>query len=116
MIDFDDSQLRFVRSNDQNIRLLAPAGCGKTISLLYRCRALLEQSSGPQRFLLLTFTNAAASEIRERLEADHDFAGLQNAVRTTTLNSWGWRRLRDHHSRSKLLNNPDARFLLCETS
>ena len=110
MIDFDDSQLRFVRSNDQNIRLLAPAGCGKTISLLYRCRALLEQSSGPQRFLLLTFTNAAASEIRERLEADHDFAGLQNAVRTTTLNSWGWRRLRDHHSSSKLLNNPDARF------
>ena len=110
MIDFDDSQLRFVRSNDQNIRLLAPAGCGKTISLLYRCRALLEQSSGPQRFLLLTFTNSAASEIRERLEADHDFAGLQNAVRATTLNSWGWRRLRDHHSSAKLLNNPDARF------
>ena len=110
MVNLDRSQLAFCQSNSLNNRLLAPAGCGKTISLLYRCRALMEQSSGPQRFLLLSFTNAAASEIRDRLEEDADFASLRNSVRATTLNSWGWRRLRNRHSSATLLTDSTRRF------
>lgn len=110
MVSLDRSQLDFCQSSSSNIRLLAPAGCGKTISLLYRCKALLEQQSRPQRFLLLAFTNAAASEISERIAAESDFASLRDVVRVSTLNSWGWRRLRDHHGNSKLLTNATDRF------
>ena len=105
----DESQLAFCRSKNLNNRLLAPAGCGKTISLLYRCRDLLEGSDNPQRFLLLSFTNAAAAEMRERLETDKDFMALRNAVRVTTLNSWGWRRLRSRHSNARLLADNTGR-------
>ena len=110
MTALDQSQLDFCQSNSLNNRLLAPAGCGKTNSLLYRCRYLLEKSDKPQRFLLLSFTNAAAAEMRERLESDPDFAGLKNAVRATTLNAWGWRRLRGHHGNAKLLTDSTSRF------
>ena len=110
MITLDGSQLGFCQSISPNNRLLAPAGCGKTSALLYRCRDLLEQSDRPQRFLLLSFTNAAAAEMRERLEADDDFANLRNAVLATTLNSWGWRRLNNRHGSAKLLTNATDRF------
>ena len=106
----DQSQLYFCKSSSSNNRLLAPAGCGKTMSLLHRCRALLEHSDRAQRFLLLSFTNAAAAEMTERLESDSDFSHLRNAVRATTLNSWGWRRLRNHHSNSTLLTDSTRRF------
>ena len=106
----DESQLEFCQSESLNNRLLAPAGCGKTISLLYRCRELLERSDNPQRFLLLSFTNAAAAEMRERLETDEDFVSLRNAVRVTTLNSWGWRRLRSRHSNAVLLTDSTSRY------
>ena len=82
----------------------------KTNSLLYRCLHLLEKESKPQRFLLLSFTNVAAAEIRERLDSDAGFADLRNAVRATTLNAWGWRRLRNHHSNAKLLTDSASRF------
>ena len=110
MVALDQSQIEFCQSNSLNNRLLAPAGCGKTNSLLYRCRYLLEKEDNPQRFLLLSFTNAAAAEMRERLDTDADFAGLRNAVRATTLNAWGWRRLRGHHSNAKLLTDSRSRF------
>jgi DNA helicase-2/ATP-dependent DNA helicase PcrA len=110
MVALDQSQLDFCQSNSLNNRLLAPAGCGKTISLLHRCRALLEQFDRPQRFLLLSFTNAAAAEMTERLATDPDFSKLRNAVRATTLNSWGWRRLRSHHSNATLLADSTRRF------
>ena len=106
----DKSQLKFCGSGDLNSRLLAPAGCGKTISLLYRCQELWERSDSPQRFLLLSFTNAAAAEMRQRLEIDQDFVGLKSAVRVTTLNSWGWRRLRNHHGGAVLLADSTSRF------
>ena len=110
MITLDQSQLDFCQSNSLNNRLLAPAGCGKTNSLLYRCQYLLEKENKPQRFLLLSFTNAAAAEMRERLDSDPDFAGLRDAVRATTLNAWGWRRLRGRHGSAKLLTDSRSRF------
>ena len=103
MITLDQSQRKFCELQSDNIRLLAPAGCGKTSSLLYRCRALAERSEKQQRFLLLSFTNAAAAEMRDRLSGDPAFENIRSVVRITTLNSWGWNRLRNHHSAAKLI-------------
>lgn len=97
MVQLDDSQRAFIEAPvDQNIRLLAPAGCGKTLCLLYRCKYLAEQSpTRSKRFLIVTFTRAARDELRSRLNEDSEFAVIRDQIEVTTLNSWGYRRIKN---------------------
>lgn len=91
------SQKRFCHLPiNANIRLLAPAGSGKTFSMLWRCRYIVEQAkekglSAPY-FLLVAFTRAAKLEIESRLKNDPVFADIRATVRT--LNAWGWEQIR----------------------
>ena len=105
MAQLDHSQLEFCASAGRNIRLLAPAGCGKTLSLLHRCKELLTRSKTHPRFLIITFTKAAAAELKERLTRDPEFESVGDYARITTLNAYGWQRIRDQVRNPKLLNN-----------
>lgn len=104
MITLDESQQEFVRSEEQNIRLLAPAGCGKTTALLYRCLELARRSPGKPRFLIVTFTKAAAAELKERLVREEDFSSVSE-IRVTTLNAYGWQRIREQVRSPRLLTS-----------
>lgn len=104
----DPFQRAFCDSAAKDIRLLAPAGSGKTLSLLYRCKALAERAEG-RRFLIVTFTRAARDELLMRL-GKSDFAALAGQIEVTTLNSWGWRRVRERHHSPKLLGKKDRNF------
>ena len=96
MTRLDDSQKAFCEASVGNIRLLAPAGCGKTLCLLYRCKHLASLDPGHRtRFLVVTFTVAAKQELLARLNEDVEFATLWDTTEVTTLNSWGWRRVRN---------------------
>ncbi len=106
MVRLDDSQRAFIEaSSDQNIRLLAPAGCGKTLSLLHRCKYLVENSSSKQRFLNVTFTRAARDELRARVNEDPEFARIRDNTEITTLNSWGYRRIRNAAHNPRLITS-----------
>ena len=109
MAPLDSSQLQFCRSTDSHIRLLAPAGCGKTSSLLYRCSKLMSPSSNNLRFLIITFTNAAAEEVKDRQATDPEFECLRDRMTVTTLNALGWRRIRNRVNNARLLQNPTDR-------
>lgn len=100
-VPLDDDQLRFVKTQDGNIRLLAPAGSGKTHSLLYRCLHLFECSGGSARLLVVTFTRAARDELRARLQTAH-FAAIAKACDVVTLNGYGWRRVRSAFTAPRL--------------
>lgn len=91
----DPSQRDFCEAPERSVRLLAPAGCGKTLSLLFRCLHLqsLDETLQP-RFLIVTFTVAAMQELASRMNQDTRFASLRDHVEVATLNSWGWRRVR----------------------
>ena len=89
----DSSQLEFVNSEAENIRLLAPAGSGKTTTLLYRCKRLLEWTPG-ERVLLFTFTRVACEELKQRLRSISDFAGVKDSISVFTLNAYGNRLLK----------------------
>ena len=94
-IVLDKSQLEFCKSDSQNIRLLAPAGCGKTASLLHRCRELIQRADRKPRFLIVTFTKTATAELQERVEHDPYFESVRGQANITTLNAWGWNRIRN---------------------
>ena len=110
-LQLNDSQTAFCESKAQCIRLLAPAGCGKTASLLYRC-LLLHQKAGdsPPRFLIVTFTKTAAVELLERLNRDADFEDLRARTNITTLNAYGWRRIGSSVTSPRLLSTPTDRY------
>ena len=92
----DKSQQAFCNAAATNLRLLAPAGCGKTLSLLHRCKALAAREKTQRtRFLIVTFTVAARDELRARLHEQKVFASVRDSIEVTTLNSWGFRRIKN---------------------
>ena len=110
MSTLDLSQREFCKSVERNIRLLAPAGCGKTSSLLRRCRSVASQASSTPRFLVITFTNAAAEELKDRQQNDSDFEHvLRDRITVSTLNAHGWRRIRSRVTNARLLSTPQDR-------
>lgn len=73
MTDFskllNPEQCAAATAGDGPILVLAAAGTGKTRTLVHRVAYLIEQSVPADRIMLLTFTNRAAREMRERAEA-----------------------------------------------
>lgn len=65
----DKFQEQVVNSTDNKILCLAAAGGGKTFTLLSRINHLIAEGVDPFSILALTFTNAAATEMRGRYEA-----------------------------------------------
>jgi len=109
MPELDDFQEKFCKYPFSNQRLLAPAGSGKTLSLLWRCKYLYEMNN-ELKFLILTFTRGAKDELLDRLKYQSEFKDVRSHIRITTLNSWGWRQIKSEIQDLKLLSSPDDMF------
>jgi DNA helicase II / ATP-dependent DNA helicase PcrA len=66
--DLDPSQMAAVESVAGPIRVLAPAGSGKTKTLINRILNLLNQGIPSEKILALAFNKKARDEMQERLE------------------------------------------------
>lgn len=65
---FTINQQRAVDETGHNILVAASAGSGKTTVLIERLIQKILSGISVENFLIVTFTNAAAKEMRERLE------------------------------------------------
>ena len=66
-MSLNDAQQQAVSSPCQHLLVLAGAGSGKTRVLIQRLGWLLEQGLMPSQVMAVTFTNKAATEMRDRL-------------------------------------------------
>ena len=71
MSKLNDQQMAVVMSNEPRILVLAGAGAGKTHTMLERINRLIEEGQDPRSILVLTFTNKAAFDMRERYRRSH---------------------------------------------
>ncbi|QOZ25913.1 ATP-dependent helicase [Bradyrhizobium sp. CCBAU 51753] len=95
----DDDQLSLIHAPHQTIRLIAPAGSGKTQTIINRVLHLAKKGTRPDRILCLTFDNSAAHALRERIS--EQLAALSTPHQNfhiSTLNAFGYKLLRDHFS------------------
>ncbi len=98
-----------IHAENDTILVSAAAGSGKTAVLVERVIALLRKGASLDRMLIVTFTRAAAAEMRERIEAALSAspeealqrqAGRVGRAQISTLHAFCQRYLRDHFSRA----------------
>ncbi|HYW27598.1 MAG TPA: ATP-dependent DNA helicase [Terriglobales bacterium] len=95
---------------DGPVRVVAGAGTGKTAVIAARFRLLLEAGVDPGSVLVMTFTERAAGQMRERILAD---SGIAEAPHVGTFHSLAMRWLRDEgrrvgvHPAFRILAGPD---------
>lgn len=87
----NEKQLKIVQATDPKIIVEACPACGKTNVLVERVKFLINKGVEPSRIVAITFTNAAASEMRERLgdEAKDMFIGTVHSYANTLLYCYG---------------------------
>jgi DNA helicase II / ATP-dependent DNA helicase PcrA len=92
--ELNPAQFEFATADDPALLGLAGPGSGKTRALVYRAAHLIKSGSRPDQLLLLTFTNKAAGEMKDRLESLLGF--LPYDLWAGTFHSIGARILRKH--------------------
>src|SRR3989440_3342787 len=101
LADLPDAQREAVTHMEGPLLILAGAGSGKTRVITRRVAYLLQQGVRPGNVLAITFTNKAAGEMRQRVEA------LAPGCRVwiSTFHTLGARLLRQYGDRLSLDRN-----------
>lgn len=105
----DEYQKQVILSQANTIRVVAPAGSGKTQTVLNRVVHRVQQGLTPKRILILTFDNSATNSLKEKFFDQLGDTFNANDFQITTLNAFGYSILREHISQEYKQVVPDYR-------
>lgn len=105
----DLHQRKLIDSTSRFVRVVAPAGSGKTRSLIAKAVQLLRNVPNAN-ILCLTFTNAAANEFKERAKAPGLATATAGRMHVSTVNSFGYQIVKQLSPNHQLVT-PDARSI-----
>ena len=90
-MELSKQQQEIVYTDKKNVTVVAAAGSGKTRVLTERLKYILSQGYNPSTIVAITFTNAAAEEMRERVgpEASQCFIGTIHSYANFILSRYG---------------------------
>ena len=120
----DPYQSAVIRARDRTIRVVAPAGSGKTQTVVNRALGRVAEGVHPSRILVLTFDNSAATSLKGTLAAASDQVRTETrqpppdlgGLTIATLNSFGYGVLREFFREEfkPVIQRPRARRLVRE--
>jgi len=93
----DEHQYKVIRADEQTVRLVAPAGSGKTQTVVNRVLHLVKHGTHPDRILVLTFDTSAAKALRDKMAEQTQ--AMETSLRNfhvSTLNAFGYGILREY--------------------
>lgn len=93
-MELNPEQKKVIEAQNGALLVLAGAGTGKTRTLTARATRLIKDGLEPERLLLLTFTNKAAGEMKERMS--QQIGALSNRIWAGTFHSIASRILHRH--------------------
>lgn len=102
-MNFTENQQKAITTSGKNIIVSAGAGSGKTAVLTERVLRLVKEGIKPNNLLILTFTNAAAKEMKERIKSKlikenfEEEASLVDSSYITTFDSFSLSILKKYH-------------------
>ena len=122
MPEWTSAQKQAISSDSREIICSAAAGSGKTAVMVERIVRMLREGAEPEAFLVVTFTNAAASEMKEkiknRMAQEKSNPVIRNAMdqmdlmQISTIHSFCQQLLRNQFQMIGL----DPNFQICDTS
>jgi DNA helicase-2/ATP-dependent DNA helicase PcrA len=93
----DKFQMRVIKAQDQTIRMVAPAGSGKTQTIVNRVLSQIKEGMNSNRILVLTFDNAAVSSVKDKLRRELEkLPSYVDEPNVRTLNAFGYWVIREH--------------------
>ncbi len=101
LTDLTPPQVEAVTHRDGPLLVLAGAGSGKTRTITRRVAYLALGGVKPWHILAITFTNKAANEMRERIQA----TGVGRGVMVATFHALCARLLREYGDRARITSN-----------
>ena len=99
----NDKQIEAVNHKEGPCLVLAGAGSGKTRVLTERIIKLIDDGVSPYNILAITFTNKAAREMKNRVEAK--IGNISDSIFIGTFHSFGLRVLRENYREVGLNSN-----------
>lgn len=103
-------QLKVVTFNKGYSRVSAGPGAGKTMTIVERFANLVMNGEDPDKILMITFTNAACEEMKDRLYKtlkENELPGEKEDLNVYTFNSLGQKIIEDNYKYFGYKKKPD---------